>query len=100
MEPLTSIKNFEALMYRLKGIDPKVKKAYIKLFNSSNNRDASTKIIDDLIMRFKFYGAPSTNDLQESFRRQCYREVIEYILTMSSRITDDTLSDIEQFINR
>ena len=50
------------LIYRIKGIDPKVKKAYMVLFNSKENKERASKVIDDLIIRFKFFGAAPTND--------------------------------------
>lgn len=86
-------------IYRLRGIDPKVKKAYTALFNTKESRDKGTKVIEDLMMRFRFYGAAPTNDAIQLAKNAAYREVIEYILTMSARISDDTLSTIETFIN-
>lgn len=92
--------NYEDLLYKTKGIDPSVKKAYVALFNSSTNKETSKKVIEDLIMRFKFYGAKPTNDTTQIIKNTAYREVIEYILTMSSRISEDTLVAIENFINK
>lgn len=92
----------ETLLYKLKGIDRKIKKAYQALFNSSDasRRKVASKILDDLIIRFKYYGAPITTDPIQLAKQAAYREVIEYILTMSARISEDTLSDIEKFINK
>lgn len=90
----------DELVYRARGIDPAVKKAYVALFNVKEHKDISKKVIDDLIIRFKYYGAKPTNDPVQLAKNAAYREVIEYILTMSSRLTDDTLADIQEFINR
>lgn len=87
------------LIYRLRGINPDIKKKYVYLFNSNDNRDRGKAVIEDLMMRFKFYGAPSTNDAIQLAKNAAYREVIEYILTMSARISDDTLGEVEKFIN-
>lgn len=88
------------LIYRIKGIDPKVKKAYMVLFNSKENKERASKVIDDLIIRFKFFGAAPTNDPIQLAKNAAYREVIEYLLTMAARISEDTLEDIEKFINK
>jgi hypothetical protein len=88
------------LIYRIKGIDPKVKKAYMVLFNSKENKERASKVIDDLIIRFKFFGATPTNDPIQLAKNAAYREVIEYLLTMAARISEDTLEDIEKFINK
>jgi hypothetical protein len=90
----------EDITYRLKGINPAIKKKYQALFNSKENKERSTIVLDDLMMRFKFYGAKPTTDPIQLAKDAAYREVIEYILTMSARISDDTLSAIESFINR
>lgn len=90
----------EDLAYRLKGINPTVKRKYQTLFNSKENKERSTAVLDDLMMRFKYYGAKPTNDPIQLAKDAAYREVIEYILTMSARISDDTLTEIESFINR
>lgn len=88
------------LIYKARGINPSAKKAYTALFNGTNTRDKGRKVIEDLMMRFKFYGAkPTTNAIQLA-KDAAYREVIEYILTMSARISDDTLGEIEKFINQ
>ena len=87
-------------IYKLRGIDPQVKKNYVTLFNSSDNKERGTKVIEDLILRFKFYGAPQTNDPIQLARQAAHREVIEYIMTMAARISDDTMGDIEKFINK
>ena len=94
--------DLENLLYKLKGINKGVKKAYQAVFNSSDTsrKKVSDKIIDDLIIRFKYYGAPQTTDPIQLAKQAAYREVIEYILTMSARISEDTLSDIEKFINK
>ena len=86
------------LIYKLRGIDPSVKKAYVAQFNG-DNRKRGNKIINDLIMRFKYYGAKPTTDPIQLAKNAAYREVIEYILTMSSRISDETLGEMEKFIN-
>jgi len=88
----------EEMFYKAKGIDPKAKSAYVALFNSKS--EVATKVLDDLVMRFKFYGAPPSRDPYEVVARQAQREVLEYILTMSCRISDDTLEEIQKFINR
>lgn len=90
----------EDLIYKAKGIDPAVKKAYIALFNTKEHKYLSKKVIDDLILKFKYYGAKPTNDPIQLAKNAAYREVIEYILTMAARITDDTLGDIQEFINK
>lgn len=87
------------LIYKLRGIDSKLKKKYITLFNSKENKERSRAILEDLMIRFKFYGAPPTTDPIQLAKNAAYREVIEYILTMSARISDDTLEQIEKFIN-
>lgn len=87
------------LIYRLRGINPDVKKKYVYLFNSKENKDRGKVVIEDLMMRFKFYGATPTNDAIQLAKNAAYREVIEYILTMSARISDDTLGEVEKFIN-
>lgn len=94
--------DLENLLYKLKGINKSVKKAYQAVFNSSDtsHKKVSDKIIDDLIIRFKYYGAPQTTDPIQLAKQAAYREVIEYILTMSAKISEDTLSDIEKFINK
>ena len=93
---------WEKLLYKLKGIDRDVKRAYQSVFNSSDNsrRKIAKKVIDDLIMRFKYYGAPITTDPIQLAKQAAYREVIEYILTMSAKISEDTLTEIEKFINK
>lgn len=68
-------------------------------FNGKENRDRGTRILDDLMIRFRFYGAKPTTDPIQLAKNAAYREVIEYILTMSARISEDTLGDIEKFIN-
>ena len=92
--------NLEELAYRKKSIEPAVKKKYQALFNSKENKERSIAVLDDLMMRFKFYGAKPTTDPIQLAKDAAYREVIEYILTMSARISDDTLTAIESFINR
>lgn len=88
------------LAYRFRGINPNIKRKYQALFNSKENHDRATVVLDDLMIRFKFYGAKPTTDAIQLAKDAAYREVIEYILTMSARISDDTLEDIEKFINR
>ena len=92
--------NMEDFVYKCKGIKPEAKKAYLALFNSSNTRRTADKVINDLIMKFRFYGAKPTTDIVILAKQAAYREIIEYILTMSARISSDTLSEIETFINR
>lgn len=87
------------LIYKARGINPKVKKTYVALFNGKENKDRGGKVIEDLMIRFKFYGATPTNDPIQLAKNAAYREVIEYILTMSARISDDTLEQVEHFIN-
>lgn len=90
----------EEMTYRLRGINPQVKKKYQALFNSTENKERAQVVLDDLMMRFKFYGAKPTTDAIQLAKDAAYREIIEYILTMSARISDDTLTEIEKFINR
>jgi hypothetical protein len=87
------------LAYRLRGINPTVKRKYVALFNSNENKERAQQVLDDLMIRFKFYGAKPTNDPIQLAKNAAYREVIEYILTMASRISDDSLEQIEKFIN-
>ena len=91
--------NANDLIYKLRGIDPELKKKYLVLFNNKENKERGKAVIEDLMMRFKFYGAAPTNDPIQLAKNAAYREVIEYILTMSARISDDTLEQIEKFIN-
>ena len=91
--------DIQDLIYKARGINPKVKKAYVAHFNSKDTKDRGRKIIEDLMLRFKFYGAAPTTDPIQLAKNAAYREVIEYILTMSARISDDTLSEVEKFIN-
>lgn len=92
--------NFADYLYKMKGIDPNAKKAYISLFNSGHTRDRGNKVINDLMMRFRFYGAKPTTDPIMLAKQAAHREVIEYILTMAARVSEDTLSEIETFINK
>lgn len=87
------------LIYKARGIDPQIKKRYTTLFNSKENAERGKAVLDDLMVRFKFYGAAPTNDPIQLAKNAAYREVIEYILTMSARISDDTLKQVEKFIN-
>lgn len=91
---------FEDFCYKLRGIDPKAKRAYMALFNNSSNRERAKKVLDDLMIKFRFYGAKPTTDPILLAKQSAYREVIEYILTMSARVSEDTLSEIEEFINK
>lgn len=90
----------EELIYRMKGINPEAKRAYTALFNTSTNKERATKVLEDLIMRFQFYGAKPTADPLVLARQAGHREVIEYILTMAARISSDTLQEIERLINK
>ena len=94
--------DLEQFFYKIKGINRDVKRAYQAVFNSpeSSKRKVSNKVLDDLIIRFKYYGAPQTNDPILLAKQAAYREVIEYILTLSAKISEDTLTSIEQFINK
>lgn len=92
--------DFADYFYKLKGIDPSVKRAYVSLFNSNQTRDRGNKVVNDLMMRFRFYGAKPTTDPIALARQAAHREVIEYILTMAARVSEDTLSEIETFINK
>lgn len=92
--------NRQDFIYRLRGIDPEAKRAYVALFNNSDTRRLGTKVIEDLIMKFKYYGAAPTNEPIQLAKNAAYREVIEYILTMAARVSDDTLDSIERMINR
>jgi hypothetical protein len=90
--------DFADYLYKLKGIDPDAKKA--SLFNSGHTRERGNKVINDLMMRFRFYGAKPTTDPVALAKQAAHREVIEYILTMAARVSEDTLSEIETFINK
>ena len=92
--------NFEDFCYKLRGVDPNARRAYVALFNSNSNRDKAKKVLDDLMIRFRFYGAKPTNDAILLAKQAAYREVLEYILTMSARVSEDTLTEIEAFINK
>lgn len=92
--------NLQDWVYKIRGINPLAKKAFVHLFNSSGNKDRADKVINDLILRFHFYGAKPTTDPILLAKQAAYREVIEYILTMAARVSDDTLSEIERVINR
>lgn len=87
-------------IYKMRGIDPAAKKAYTNLFNTSSNKDRADKVINDLILKFHFYGAKPTTDPILLAKQAGHREVIEYILTMAARVSSDTLSEIEKVINR
>ena len=91
--------NFQDFIYASKGINPSAKRAYLALFNSSKTRTQADRVIEDLMMRFRFYGAKPTTDPIQLAKNAAYREVIEYILTMAARVSGDTLSEIEKFIN-
>ena len=91
--------SFTDYFYKLKGIDPEAKRAFTHLFNSTSNRNTAQQVLNDLMMRFRFYGSKPTNDPILLAKQAAYREVIEYILTMSARVSNDTLSEIEMFIN-
>lgn len=84
----------------MKGVNPAAKKAYRRLFNSPETKKDAQLVLDDLMIRFRFYGAIPTNDLADLAKQAMVREMIEYILTMSARMSNDALSEIEQFINR
>lgn len=90
---------FNDFLYKMRGIDPDAKKAYLSLFNSSSTRTRGNKVLDDLKVHFRFYGAKPTNDPIVLAKQAAYREVIEYIMTMAARISHDTLTEIEAFIN-
>ena len=92
--------NFADYMFKLKGINPDAKKAYVSLFNATSTRQRGNKVLEDLKIRFRFYGAKPTTDPILLAKQAAYREVIEYILTMAARVSDDTLSEIEEFINK
>lgn len=91
--------SFTDYLYKIKGIDPEAKRAYQALFNSTHNRSTSARVLNDLVTRFRFYGAKPTTDPIMLAKQAAYREVIEYILTMSARVSNETLSEIESFIN-
>ena len=92
--------NFADYMFKLKGINPDAKKAYVSLFNTTSTRQRGNRVLEDLKIRFRFYGAKPTTDPILLAKQAAYREVIEYILTMAARVSDDTLSEIEEFINK
>ena len=89
----------EDIVYQMRGINPSVKKAYVAMFNGKDNAVRAGKVLTDLMVKFKYYGAKPTTDPIQLAKNAAYREVIEYILTMSARISEDTLRDIEHFIN-
>lgn len=91
---------FEDFVYKLRGVDPDAKRAYVALFNSSSNRNTGRKVLNDLMIKFRFYGSKPTNDPILLAKQAAYREMIEYILTMAARVSEDTLSEIETFINK
>lgn len=91
--------NANDLIYQMRGIDPSVKRAYLALFNNGENKERAQKVLQDLIIKFKYYGAKPTTDPIQLAKNAAYREVIEYILSMAARISEDTLEDIERFIN-
>lgn len=92
--------SFTDYIYKLRGINPDAKKAYLALFNSTKTKNQANKVLEDLMIRFRFYGAKPTTDALLLAKQAAYREVIEYILTMAARVSDDTLSEIEEFINK
>lgn len=92
--------NFEDYIYKLRGVDPDAKRAYVALFNSVGNKHLARTILNDLMIKFRFYGAKPTNDPIMLAKQAAYREIIEYILTMAARVSEDTLSEIETFINK
>lgn len=91
---------FEDYVYKLRGVDPDAKRAYVALFNSTSNRNTGRKVLNDLMIKFRFYGSKPTNDPILLAKQAAYREIIEYILTMAARVSEDTLSEIESFINK
>lgn len=92
--------SFSDYFYKLRGINPDAKRAYVSLFNSSATKDRGSKILTDLMIKFRYYGAKPSTDPVILAKQAAYREVIEYILTMAARISEDTLSEIETFINK
>ena len=92
--------NFSDYFYKLKGIDPSAKKAFVSLFNSTSTRERGSKVIDDLVTRFGYYGTKPTNDPTLLIKQAGHREVIDYILSMAARVSNDTLSEIETLINK
>jgi hypothetical protein len=91
---------FEDYVYKLRGVDPDAKRAYVALFNSTSNRNTGRKVLNDLMIKFRFYGSKPTNDPILLAKQAAYREIIEYMLTMAARVSEDTLSEIETFINK
>ena len=92
--------SIEEILFEACGIKFAAKKAYMALFNSPEHKAVAKKVIEDLIIKFKYYGAKPTTDPIQLAKNAAYREIIEYILTMSARVSDDTLNDIEEFINK
>lgn len=84
---------------KIRGINPDAKRAYLHLFNSKTNMSAGKRVLEDLMIKFRFYGAKPTTDPVVLAKQAAYREVIEYVLTMAARVSNDTLSEIEAFIN-
>lgn len=92
--------NLQDFVLTARGINPKAKRSYVALFNTSKNKETANKVIEDLMLRFRFYGAKQTTDPILLAKQAAHREVIEYILTMAARVSSDTLSEIEAFINK
>ncbi len=80
------------------GINPSLKKSYAALFSKKN--ETAQKVLDDLCTRFNYYGSPWSKDQRETDRNIGRREVVEYILKMSCRLSDETLQELEKFLNR
>ena len=85
---------------KMLGINPRLNAHYRRLFNNKELKESSEKVMDDLCSRFNFYRASKSNDPIALARVDAYREIILYIMTMSSRLDQTTLEGIEKFINR
>jgi len=82
------------------GIKSTLRSSYRRLFNNKELRESSGEVLEDLCIRFHFYQAGKSNDPLVLARMDAYREIILYIMTMSSRLDQTTLEGIEKFINR
>lgn len=88
--------NFKELCRKF-GLNPRAKKSYQSLFNRKN---ASAQVVlDDLLIRFGYYGSQFDSNPTVMARKAAHKEVIDYILMMSARLGGNTIEEIEKFIN-
>ena len=69
--------NMQDFIYKVRGINPDAKKAFVSLFNSSSTRTRGSKVLEDLMIRFHFYGAKPTTDTILLAKQAAYREVLQ-----------------------